>query len=205
MNGTLVEREAETRRLVVALVRGVHGLRGAVRVEVLTDLPAERFEVGRALYREGDDRPLTIVAGVQEHPGWRLQFAEIGDRDGAEALQGSYLEADVAPASGDAPGSYYWHDVVGAKVRDLDGNELGTVVDVYRVAENEVFVVSGGPGGEFDLPAVRSFIRTFDPRGEGIVVDAEALDLRPSSIAARDGKVGGDGARDGARRGGRDG
>ena len=29
-------------RLVVALVRGVHGLHGAVRVEILTDRPEER-------------------------------------------------------------------------------------------------------------------------------------------------------------------
>ncbi len=29
-------------RLVVGRVRGVHGLRGAVRVEVLTDQPAEK-------------------------------------------------------------------------------------------------------------------------------------------------------------------
>ena len=35
-----------TERLVVALVRGVHGLHGAVRVEVLTDRPEQRFRPG---------------------------------------------------------------------------------------------------------------------------------------------------------------
>jgi hypothetical protein len=40
-----------------------------------------------------------------------------------------------------------------------------------------VFVVSGGPVGEFDLPAVRAFIRVFAPRRGEIVVDADALDL----------------------------
>jgi ribosomal 30S subunit maturation factor RimM len=33
---------ATSDRLVVALVRGVHGLRGAVRVEILTDRPDDR-------------------------------------------------------------------------------------------------------------------------------------------------------------------
>jgi hypothetical protein len=33
--------------------------------------------------------------------------------------------------------------------------------------------------GEFDLPAVRAFIRVFAPRRGEIVVDAEALDLTP--------------------------
>jgi hypothetical protein len=65
-------------------------------------------------------------------------------------------------------------------VRGLDGAELGTVQDIYRVAENEVFVVGGGPFGSFDVPAVRAFIRIFAPRRGEIVVDAEALDLSPA-------------------------
>ena len=51
---------APDQRLVVALVRGVHGLRGAVRVEVLTDKPEQRFRPGSVLLREGSDMPLTI-------------------------------------------------------------------------------------------------------------------------------------------------
>ena len=47
-------------RVTVGLVRGLHGLRGAVRVEVLSDDP-ERFAVGSVLFAEGDERPLTIA------------------------------------------------------------------------------------------------------------------------------------------------
>jgi 16S rRNA processing protein RimM len=167
-------------RLVVALVRGVHGLHGAVRVEVLTDRPDDRFLPGAVLYREADPRPLTLAsaAAVADGPGWRLRFREITTRDAADTLRGAYLEAIVRPDEDLARGTYYWHEVVGAAVRGIDGVELGTVRDVYRVAENEVFVVVGGPYGTFDLPAVRAFIRIFAPRRGEIVVDAEALDLR---------------------------
>lgn len=158
-------------------MRGVHGLAGAIRVEVLTDLPDERFAPGAALFREGDDRPLTIVESAPETRGWRLRFAEVGDRDSADMLRDAYLEAAIPPGDTES-GRFYWHDVVGAVVRDEGGRELGSVIDVYRVGENEAFVVQGGPYGEFDVPAVRTFIRVFDPKGEGIVVDADALDLR---------------------------
>ncbi|MGH2476971.1 MAG: hypothetical protein ACRDIL_17070, partial [Candidatus Limnocylindrales bacterium] len=60
--------------------------------------------------------------------------------------------------------------------------ELGTVQDIYRVGETEVFIVGGGTVGSFDLPAVRAFIRIFAPRRGEIVVDAEALDLRPDRV-----------------------
>ena len=63
-------------------------------------------------------------------------------------------------------------------VRGVDGTELGVVKDIYRVAENEVYIVGGGPYGTFDVPAVRAFIRIFAPRRGEIVVDAESLDLQ---------------------------
>jgi len=165
---------------VVALVRGVHGLRGAVRVEVLTDHPSDRFVPGAVLYREGDTHPLTIAAAeaIADGPGWRLRFREVGSREAADTLRERYLEALVRPDQDLARGTYYWHEVIGTSVRGLDGSELGMVQDIYRVAENEVFIVGGGPFGSFDLPAVRSFIRIFAPRRGEIVVDVEALDLR---------------------------
>jgi 16S rRNA processing protein RimM len=173
---------------VVALVRGIHGLHGAVRVEVLTDHPDQRFVPGATLFREGDSRPLTIAGAeaIADGPGWRIRFREIGSRDGADTLRGAYLEAAVRPDDDLARGTYYWHEVIGSTVRGVDGSELGTVQDIYRVAENEVFVVGGGPLGSFDLPAVRAFIRIFAPRRGEIVVDAEALDLRPPRSRAPD-------------------
>lgn len=166
-------------RLVVALVRGVHGLNGAVRVEVLTDRAEERFVPGAVLHREGRPEPLTIesATAVADGPGWRLRFRELPDRTAAESLRGAYLET-VVPRDGLAPDEFYWHEVIGVTVTDASGRALGKVSDVYRVGESEVFVVRGGLGGEFDVPAVKAFIRTFAPdRGE-IVVDAEALDLK---------------------------
>jgi 16S rRNA processing protein RimM len=169
---------------VVALVRGVHGLNGAIRAEVLTDRPEDRFVVGQVLFREGDERPLTIASAeaIADGPGWRLRFREITTRDGADTLRGVYLESVVRPDQDLARGSYYWHEVIGCAVRGVDGAELGTVRDIYRIGETEVFTVEGGPFGSFDLPAVRAFIRIFAPRRGEIVVDAGSLDLRPPRV-----------------------
>jgi len=63
------------RRLVVALVRGVHGLHGAVRVEILTDRPEDRYKPGAVLFREGSDEPALPHIRLDR----ALQFL-IGDR-----------------------------------------------------------------------------------------------------------------------------
>ncbi|MFL5758079.1 MAG: ribosome maturation factor RimM, partial [Chloroflexota bacterium] len=174
--------------LVVALVRGVHGLRGAVRVEVLTDRPEDRFRPGIVLHREGTDVPLTIrtAEAVRDGPGWRLTFDEVTSREAADALRQAYLETVVHPVGDLSRGEVYWHEVIGSPVRGLHGAELGTVTDIYRVAENEVYVVSGEPFGTFDVPAVRPFVRIFAPRRGEIVVDADALGLEPPKARRTD-------------------
>ena len=122
---------------------------------------------------------MAAAEAIPDGPGWRVRFREVPDRTAADGLRGAYLEADVPPADAPGRGAAYWHEVIGVPVRGLDGEELGTVADIYRVGENEVYVVRGGPRGEFDLPAVRDFIRIFAPRRGEIVVDAGALELGP--------------------------
>jgi 16S rRNA processing protein RimM len=179
-------------RLVVGQVRGFHGLRGAVRVESLTDRAEERFAVGRALFREGGEAQLTVVESALDGPGWRLRFAEVPDRTAAEALRDAYLEAVVSPGEELPRGEFYWHEVVGARVTDLAGTALGEVVDIYRAGGAEVVVVRG-PAGELDIPLVRSVVRTFAPASGEIVVDGDALGLS--------GDEDGDGAGQGAEAG----
>ena len=164
-------------RLVVGQVRGFHGLRGTLRVESLTDRPDERFAVGKVLFREGSDSPLTVTEADADTVGWRVRFAEVPDRTAAESLRDVYLEAVVAPGQELPRGEFYWHQVVGSAVKDVDGTALGEVVDIYRAGGADVAVVHG-PAGELDIPLVRSIVRIFAPARGEIVVDGDALGLR---------------------------
>jgi 16S rRNA processing protein RimM len=164
---------------VVGLVRGLHGLDGTVRVEVLTDHPDDRFTTGGVLFVEGTERRLTIAAArpVEDGPGWRLRFGEVTTRTAAEGLRDVYLEQELPRDRSLGEDEVYWHEVIGASVRDPGGRELGRVRDVYRAGGAEVYVVGGGPAGEFDLPAVKALILEFAPREGRIVVDPEAIGI----------------------------
>jgi len=158
-------------------VRGLRGLRGHVRVELLTDRPEERFVVGTTLYIEGTDRALTIAeaAAVADGPGWWLRFAEVPSREAADDLRNLYLEID-APVEEHEPGRWFFHELEGLAVRSTAGEELGRIVEIYRAGGAEVFVVRG-PRGEIDVPGVRGIVTDLAPdRGE-MIVDMDALDM----------------------------
>ena len=162
-------------RLVVGLVRGVQGLRGVVRVEVLTDDPG-RFEQGSVLFVEGSTEPLTVASAHADGPGLLVGFAEVTDRTAADRLRQKYLEGDARAAEPLPEGAYYWHELVGCAVTSTTGETLGTVDDVFRVGESEVYVVNGSRG-EILVPAVSSIVKELAPAERRIVVDAEALGL----------------------------
>ena len=161
-------------RLAVGLVRGVHGLRGAVRVEILSD-NASRFELGSVVYPEGSDRPLTVASAHRDGPGLLVHFREIKDRPTADTLREKYLEAPTDRAALPAD-TWYWHEIVGCAVSTESGAELGTVREVFRVAESEVYVVVGDRG-ETLVPAVSAVITKLDPRNRQIVVRGAALGI----------------------------
>lgn len=161
-------------RITVGLVRGVHGLRGAVRIEVLSDEPA-RFHPGRVLFAEGSDDALTVAWAQPSKPGLLLRFAELPTRESVEALRDRYLEA--TPEESLPPGTWYWHQIEGLEVRTASGEVLGTVGEVFRAGEGEVYVVRGGPRGEILVPAVKGVVTELAPDRGYITVDAVALAL----------------------------
>src|SRR3954471_9874100 len=85
--------------VVVGRVGPAHGLRGEVFVEPRTDEPERRFASGAVLQTSGGT---LTVAGTRTHSGRLVvRFAEVGDRNAAEAARGTELTVRVE--AGEAP------------------------------------------------------------------------------------------------------
>jgi 16S rRNA processing protein RimM len=160
-------------RRAVARVLGAKGLKGGLRVEVLTDWP-ERLEPDAEVWPEGESAARRIR---QAETGGRvpvIYLDGIDSREGAEALAGRYLEV---PNRDLDDGTYYWDDLVGLRVEASDGESLGELVEVFRAGGNEVYRIVG-PAGERLVPALRGVVERIDLAAGVIVVapdDAEEV------------------------------
>jgi 16S rRNA processing protein RimM len=161
-------------RRAVARVLGAKGLKGGLRVEILTDWP-ERLAPDAEVWPEGESAARRID---HVETGGRVPVIHldgIATREAAEALAGRYLEV---PSRELDAGTYYWDDLVGLRVEASDGEALGELVEVFRAGGNEVYRVVG-PAGERLVPALRGSVERIDlDAGVMVVAPDDAEEVR---------------------------
>jgi 16S rRNA processing protein RimM len=155
--------------LVVAQIRGPHGIRGEVRVEPRTDVEG-RLEAGVTLDCEGIGA-LTIASrrGTPEHP--IIRFDGYGSRDAATGLRDRYLRVSRTEARRATAqrGAYLWADLIGLSVQTPEGVALGVVRELIRAGEADVLVVARAGAGDLLLPMISSVVREVDVAGGRMV------------------------------------
>jgi 16S rRNA processing protein RimM len=144
-----------------------HGLKGAIKLELYTDSPNERFQKGSVLQLQvpGESPWFGKTVTVQELKWFNTSpvlFLEgITDRDQAEGLIKAILlidqPLDVLPSE---PEAWYDHQLVGLKVM-RDGNEIGSVLRVDHMPAQDLLAIKVGDS-EVLLPFVKAFVPKVD-------------------------------------------
>ncbi len=152
-----------SQRIPVGRIVGAFGIRGQVKVELLTDFE-ERLAKGATVFLRGE--PIKIKAAQWHKHQLLLSFAEVPDMTAAEALQWEYLEADAGDVPALEEDEYFSKDLVGLAVFTVDGRPLGKVEAVLDYPAHDVLNVDG-----ILIPAVKQFVKEVDLEGQKIVVE----------------------------------
>jgi 16S rRNA processing protein RimM len=147
---------------VVGKIVGAHGVRGEVKISLMTDNP-ERFRPGARLLLESEEGLVPVeVDSARPHKGMMLvKLASVPDRTSAELLQWRRLLIPEEEAMPLGEHENYAHDLIGLRVETIDGEALGKIAEVLFAPANDVYVVAG-PDGELLLPALRDVVLRVD-------------------------------------------
>jgi 16S rRNA processing protein RimM len=140
-----------------------------VKCRVVTDFPAERFKSGTRLLVGAETRKLRSarVTGDIAY----LRFEGITDRDAAETLRGLDVLVPRSEAVRLPEGEFFWDQVIGLRVEDTSGSELGRVTDILETGANHVYVVHGSQPRELLVPAIKDVVKLIDPAAGRMVIE----------------------------------
>lgn len=159
--------------VVVARIARTHGRRGEVILNLETDFPEERFQPGREFFMLDGPRMVSVTVDSVFFQRGRpvVGLSGVESMNDAELLAGRELRIpadDLVPLP---DGAFYHHDLVGCRVRTVDGAEVGVVRRIEGTGTACRLVVDG-PDEEQLIPFAEAICRRIDPVGREIVIDA---------------------------------
>jgi 16S rRNA processing protein RimM len=158
-------------RVCVGAIAGAFGVRGEVRLKSYCAEPAAIADYG-VLTDEAGTRQFEVTLIGQISNGLSARLSGVRTKEEADALKGLrlFVDRDRLPETGDD--EYYHADLIGLRVMDTGGVELGTVRAVLNHGASDLLEVMGpGLKAPVLLPFTHAVVPTVDVAGGRIVAD----------------------------------
>jgi 16S rRNA processing protein RimM len=130
-------------QVTLAAVTGAHGIGGEVRIKLFAE---SAHSLARHKILWAGERLLTLQSVKPGGGGAIARFAEIADRNTAEALRGQTLTVPRSALPPLEEGEYYHADLIGLPCAGNDGEPLGTVVAVENYGAGDILEIERPDG-----------------------------------------------------------
>ncbi|MFC5586576.1 ribosome maturation factor RimM [Nitratireductor kimnyeongensis] len=163
-------------RIQLGVVGAPQGLRGEVRVKAFTADPLAIGDYGPLTTDDG--RTLTILNVRSAKNVVVVRFADISDRNAAEALNGTslYVEREALPDDLEEE-EFYHTDLIGIAVVDGAGEHVGKVRALHNFGGGDILEVLLSEGGSAMVPFTHAAVPNVRVSKGEIEIDLVAAGL----------------------------
>ncbi len=135
---------------VVGKLGSTYGIRGWVRVYSSTEQAESIFSYQPWFLKiNGEWQEVVLESFKQHNHEFIAKLKGIDNREDAQTLTNTEIGVDLAafPALDDE--DFYWHDLIGCEVVNLQGYRLGKVSELMETGSNDVLVVKANLNDAF--------------------------------------------------------
>ena len=166
--------------MCVGRVLGVHGLKGAVKVQSFTNPPEALFgyiccDAYGAGSVEFDLNTLSRRGTYQDYPFYLTKIKGCDDRTQAEAFKGLkfYVSRKTLPSLSED--DFYHYDLKGLEVKDEVGDSVGRVLGAHNFGAGDILEIVPLKGPSFFVRFVRDYVADVDMAAGTVTLSKEAL------------------------------
>lgn len=133
------------RRILLGRIVGAFGIRGQIKIESWTEPRDAIFRYQPWILRDdsGNEREFSGARGKESGKHLVATFPDVIDRDVVEAMRGTEILVPRSSLPPPKPGEFYWIDLEGFRVVNVDGQDYGTVSHLFSTGANDVLMVRG--------------------------------------------------------------
>jgi 16S rRNA processing protein RimM len=165
-------------RIPIAFVVRAHGIQGAAQVKALAGLDSSLPSIKQgwlsAKNQESSDVEVEIVSCRGQGSDFVVRFKGWDNREQTQKFAGGQLWVDRAALPVADDDSFYWFDLIGCKVQNLQGVSLGSVVSLQSTGVHDVLEIRYDEPCENRMrliPFVSAYVQDVSLAKRQIIVD----------------------------------
>lgn len=161
----------------VGYVAGAYGLKGGIRITPFAPEADALLTVKTWWLDKPVLRPVTVRTAKMHSGDVVATLDGLSDRESAEALKGASVQVSRSAFPALPDDEYYWSDLIGLDVVNLQGEALGKVADMMSNGAQSILRIEPVPDPGVDkaperlVPFVDQFVKTVDLAARKITVD----------------------------------
>jgi 16S rRNA processing protein RimM len=159
--------------VVMGKIAGAFGIKGWVKVQTFTQSVGSLTEYPTWWLSSASGwRESNVEEAAVHGRALIAKLSGIDDRDAASHLKGREVAVPRERLPANEAGEYYWSDLIGLTVANLQGVQFGRVVKLLETAAQQVLLVEGER--ERLIPFIETVVVSVDVAGGSLVVDWDA-------------------------------
>ena len=156
--------------IAIGQIINTHGIKGEVKVYPLTD-DINRYKILKEAYIDGELIKVTECKFLKDKVV--LKIDNIDSIEEATKYKNKYISVKKEEAIKLPKDRYFIVDLIGCKVVQETGEELGILSEVIKTGSNDVYVVKGKK--ETLVPALKDIVINID-------IDNKLILIRPTKV-----------------------
>ena len=135
---------------VVGKLGSTYGIRGWLRIYSSTEQAESIFDYQPWFLKiKGEQQPTELENWRHHNHEIIVKLKGVDDREAAQILANVEIGVDLSVFPELEEGDYYWHDLIGCSVVNLEGYTMGTVTEMMETGSNDVLVVKANTKDAF--------------------------------------------------------
>jgi len=128
--------------VVMGRIVAPYGVFGWLKIVPDTEAFDGLFDYDHWWLGKGDDwRELVVETAKVHNDVIVVKLKGIDDRDAALACKGKQIAVPREQLPAAAENEYYWSDLIGVRVKNLQQVDFGLIIDVFETGANDVLVI----------------------------------------------------------------
>ena len=163
----------QDKRLPLAKIASPHGVKGLIKIFPY----GEDIELLETLEVYAGDKPVKITLKNALGKFILAEIDVIQTREDAEKWSGTelFVDQDALPAI-EEDDTFYYHDLIGLKALNEDGEEIGAVIAVDNFGAGDLLEIRKTTGEKFLLPFTNDSVPAVDlDKGCVTIIEMEEL------------------------------